>query len=120
MSIRLYMDNDSLDSRVVKALRATGIDVLTTPDMGHQRLPDPEQLAFATAQGRVLYSANCGDFARLHRYWLRANRDHADIILRARQELSPGSQIRALSRICQEVAADDAVNTLLYVEGWLA
>jgi len=61
MALRLYMDHDSLDRRVVDALRAAGVDVVTSDEAGNQRLSDHAQLEFSTNAGRALYSANCRD-----------------------------------------------------------
>lgn len=99
VTVRLYMDHDSLDARVVSALRSQGCDVLTSLEAGNQRLPDDEQLSFAAQQQRAIYSANCGDFLRIHGQWMREGRSHAGILLRAQQRMQVGDQVRALLSI---------------------
>lgn len=53
MSIRLHLD-EQVHSGVAVALRARGIDVTTTADVGLRGADDPEQLTFAGAAGRIL------------------------------------------------------------------
>ena len=56
MTIRLYIDEDSMDNDLVRALRARGMEVTTAQDEGKIEHPDEEHLVYATSQGRVLYS----------------------------------------------------------------
>ena len=42
MDIRLYMDEDSMDQRLVQALRARGMDVETALDAGMVAQPDED------------------------------------------------------------------------------
>jgi hypothetical protein len=51
---------------VSQALYQRGIDVLTVQDAGRSGLPDLDQLAFATAEDRVLVTFDT-DFLDLHR-----------------------------------------------------
>jgi predicted nuclease of predicted toxin-antitoxin system len=76
---RLY-SNENIALQVVMELRQFGHDVLTSVEAGkaNAAIPDPEVLAFATAQGRILISHNRRDFLRLH----KQNTDrHAGIVL---------------------------------------
>src|SRR5262249_10890798 len=50
---------------VASGLRQHGIDVLTAQDAGRCGLPDSDQLAFATAEGRVLVTFD-PDYLALH------------------------------------------------------
>jgi predicted nuclease of predicted toxin-antitoxin system len=119
MALRLYMDQDSLNDAVVNALRTAGIDVVTAEDVGRQRAPDDEQLTFATASGRVIYTANRGDFARIHTEWMVQGRSHAGIITRSHQAMRVGEQIRGLRRICAAFEPGGAVNLFEYLEAWV-
>jgi uncharacterized protein with PIN domain len=101
--VRLYADQDSLTRSVVRSLRLSGVDVATSWECGNSTLSDEEQLLFATSQGRVLYTANTRDFARLHRDWWRSGRVHAGIIYRANQDMSIGDQIRGLLELLESV-----------------
>lgn len=119
MGLRLYMDQDSGNDAVVNRLRVAGIDVVTAPGAGHQRASDVEQLAFATAEGRTIYTANRGDFARIHKEWMAEGRDHAGIITRSQQRMSVGDQVRGLRRLCAAFEPEAAVNLFEYLEGWV-
>jgi uncharacterized protein with PIN domain len=65
MKIRLYLDED-VDVALASALRQRGIDVLTTQEAGKRQQTDEAQLEYAVQAGRVFFTHNRGDFARLH------------------------------------------------------
>lgn len=52
--IRLFIDEDSMDQRFVRALRARGVDVTTVGEIGTTSFSDEDQLILATEQQRVL------------------------------------------------------------------
>lgn len=85
MPLRLYMDMDSLRPAVIRALRANGTDILTSAEAGHQLFGDEQQLEFATAEVRAIYTANLVDFTRLHAAWMRGGRHHHGVIVRINQ-----------------------------------
>lgn len=62
--IRYYLDQH-IPGAVVSGLRQHGIDVLTAQEAGRCGLPDLDQLAFATAQERVMVSFD-PDYLALH------------------------------------------------------
>ncbi|MEC4983469.1 MAG: DUF5615 family PIN-like protein [Oscillatoria sp. PMC 1068.18] len=62
--IRLYLDEDSGDTILVRSLKNRGIDVLTVVDANTKGYSDEEQLNWAIEQERVLYSCNVRDFYR--------------------------------------------------------
>ena len=72
--IKIYIDEDAMDSDLVAALRSRGVTVVTALDAGLIARPDEEQLAFATECECVLYTFNVGDFYRLHTQWAGAGR----------------------------------------------
>ena len=47
--IKIYVDEDAMDTDLVAALRTRGITVFTVLDAGLTARPDDEQWAFATA-----------------------------------------------------------------------
>lgn len=79
--LRLYHDEDALQGGLVAALRRAGFDCLTANEAGMRGRTDEQQLAFATSQGRVLYTKNTADFCRLDAQWRVAGRHHAGIIV---------------------------------------
>ena len=66
MTIRFYLEEDSMRHALARALRARGVDVSTALEAGRIERLDAHHLEYATAQGRTLYSFNIGDFYRLH------------------------------------------------------
>ena len=111
----IYTDNDSGDQAVVRWLRTCGHQVTTSVDAGRTRAPDSDQLAFATANGWVIYTANVADYAELHSVWMTAGRDHAGIIARVYQQLDVGEQIRRLDAVLTEYEGRDMINVFVYL-----
>jgi len=71
MKIRLYIDEDAMAHRLAQELRLRGIDITTALIEGMIKRDDRDQLEYATAQGRVLYSFNVGDYyQRIRLAWL--------------------------------------------------
>jgi len=63
-----FYSNENVPMQVVLELRRLGHDVLTTLDAGkaNAAVPDPEVLAFAVAEGRILLSHNRRHFLQIH------------------------------------------------------
>jgi hypothetical protein len=110
--IQLYLDEDSMSRALLAGLRAAGFNVLTTTEAGMRGRPDPDQLQFATGARRVIYTANIGDYTRLHaESWVQWF-EHAGIIILTDQLLPPGEQLRRLSRLSAEVGDDGMVHRI--------
>ena len=120
MTIRWYLDEDSMDKALVQALRARGVDVMTALEAGMTERDDQEHLDFATAQGRVLYSFNVGDFARLHTAYLTADKSHAGIVLSQQQQYAVGEQMRRLLRLIAHRSAAEMRNRVEFLGMWAA
>jgi predicted nuclease of predicted toxin-antitoxin system len=112
MTIRLYIEEDSMDKAIVRALQARGVDVTTALDEGMIERDDAEHLDYATGQGRVLYSFNVGDFYRLHTTYLTQGKPHAGIILARQQHYSVGEQMRRLLKLIATKSANEMKNWL--------
>src|SRR5438874_6636561 len=95
----LFLDEDSMDRDLVRALRAAGVHVLTVAEAGRRGFSDEEQFLFASSKGLALYTCNVTDFARLHSRWLRGGLHHSGVILLTDQLTSLGLQIGALVRL---------------------
>ena len=117
--VRIYFDEDSLDQSVVRALRAGGLDILTALEGATISWLDSEQLAFAATAGRALFSANIRDFAPLHRTWMAAGRHHPGIIVRSRQTMPIGDQLRAFRALLDTLNAEDLQDRFEYLGDWL-
>jgi hypothetical protein len=114
LKIRLYLDEDSMDKALVAGLRARGVDVLTTREARMTERPDDAHLAFATSQGRVLYSFNVGDYCRLH----AGGGSHSGLILALQQRYPVGEQMRRLLRVIHRLSAEDMCNRVEFLSNW--
>jgi len=78
--VKLYLD-ENLSPRVVDLLRAGGCDAVSAYEVGNTQLDDRAQLAYATREGRAMVTCDVADFAELAAEAIRANTEHAGIIL---------------------------------------
>jgi len=118
MTIRLYLDEDCMDQDLVWALRSRGADVITAMDVDRLERQDEEQLNYATAQGRVLYSFNVGDFYDLHTAYLTQGKSHAGLILAPQQRYSVGEQMRRLLKLMAAKSAEDMKDQVEFLSAW--
>ena len=116
--IKIYIDEDAMDSDLVIALRSRVVTVFTPLEFALTENPDEAQLAFATARGCVLYSHNISDFCRLHTEWVSAGREHSGIILAQQQRYSVGEQLRRILRLRSTASADSMRNRLEFPGNW--
>jgi DNA-binding transcriptional MerR regulator len=113
--IRLYVDEDAAERRLVRSLRSRGMDVLTVIDTQMESATDEEQLDFAISQNRCLYSLNVGDFCRIHAEFLNAGKEHAGIVVIPRQRYRLGEKIRRLAELLGTVTAEEMRNRLEFL-----
>jgi hypothetical protein len=115
VKVRLYLDED-VDVALAAALRRRGVDALTTQEAGNVQQRDEEQPAFAAPIGRVFFTHNSRDFARLHCEMLRDGRTHAGIVLS--DQLPLGVLLRRLSRLSFELTQEEMANRLEFLGTW--
>jgi predicted nuclease of predicted toxin-antitoxin system len=108
-TIRFHLD-EHVDHAVADGLRRRGIDCTTTVDAGLLGADDPDQLAFAKAQGRVLFS-NDPDFLRAHNQGV----EHSGIAYCHQQSRSVGEIIRALELIWEVLEPEEMQNRVEFV-----
>ena len=118
MTIRLYFDEDAMDKHLVRALQARGVEIVTAIDAGLIERPDEDHLAYATAQGRVLYGFNVADYYRLHTAFLAAGKTHAGIILARQQHYSEGEQMRRILKLLAAVSEQEMKNRVEFLSAW--
>jgi Domain of unknown function (DUF5615) len=116
--IHLYIDEDSQDQSLLRALRARQIDVLAVRDTDTYGLSDIEQLRLATQQNRVLYSHNIRDFCQLHTEFITNSENHAGIALLA-QDCSVGEQVRAILEFMSTRTSEDMQNQLEFLSRYI-
>lgn len=89
--------------------------MLTAHEAGMIEKSDEEHLAFATGQGRVLFTFNRADFYRLHTRLMVEGRSHAGIILAPQQRYSVGEQMRRLLRFIAARSAESMRNQVEFL-----
>jgi hypothetical protein len=117
--ICFYLDEDTINAALVKALRNANLNVVTVADAGRLGYSDEEQLIWATEQGRVIYSFNIGDFCRLHRDFIAQGINHAGIVLASQQQYSIGQQLRGLLKLAANNSSEDMVNQLMFLSTYI-
>jgi predicted nuclease of predicted toxin-antitoxin system len=103
---------------LVQGLRDRGVEVTTVLQEHRTGLTDPEQLAFAAAENRAIYTFNVADFVRLHTAFLAESKSHAGIILADRTRHSVGEQIRRTLHLLSSKNADDMRDTIEFLSNW--
>lgn len=118
MTIRLYLDEDSSDTDLLKALRLRSVDVVSTAEVGMLERSDEEQVGWAAENQRVVYSSNRRDFYRIHSDWMRSGRNHSGIILGHQQRYSIGEQTYRLLRLIHRFTAEDMQSRVEFLSNW--
>jgi hypothetical protein len=93
-----------------RGLARRGVDVLTAHEANRCGLPDPEQLAFATSEGRVMVTFD-PDFQVLHESGL----EHAGIAWCPERKYGIGELIQALLLLHRVLDCGDMRNHLEYL-----
>jgi predicted nuclease of predicted toxin-antitoxin system len=118
VKIRLYLDENAMDDRLVRPLHDQGVDVTTVREANLLRASDEQQLLYATQHGRVIYSYNVKDFMALHNKFLEQELPHAGIILAHEQRLSIGEQLRAILRLIDAKSAGEMHGQVVFLSAW--
>jgi hypothetical protein len=107
-----------MEQAVVFGLKARGIDVTTAIAEGLPDASDDEQLDFAAAHERVLFSFNAADFVRIHTERLSTGQSHAGIIIAPQQRYSVGERIRRLLVLLCSVSAEAMRDRIEFLSNW--
>jgi hypothetical protein len=107
--IRFHLD-ENVSNAIAEGLRRRGIDVTTTPEEELMGASDEEQLAFALAQGRVIFTQD-DDFLRLH----QAGVAHAGITYCRQKSRSIGQIINTLTLIWEWVEPEDLLEQVEFI-----
>ncbi|WP_071189881.1 DUF5615 family PIN-like protein [Trichormus sp. NMC-1] len=115
--MKLFIDEDSMDQRFIKALRARGVDVITVAEVETISSSDKEQLILATELQRVFYTFNVGDFCQLHSSYIEEQHSHGGIIISS-QDYSIGEQMRRVLKLMADKSAEDMINQLVFLSAY--
>jgi hypothetical protein len=118
VKIRFYFDEDSMDGDLAESLRARGVDVETAYEAGMLERGDHEQLSYAAAQGRVMFTFNVKHFSRLHGELLAGGGNHAGIVVCSQQRYTIGEEMRRLLQMVAAKTAEEMRDQLEFLSGW--
>ncbi len=107
--IRYHLD-EHMDTAIAIGLRRRGIDVTTTVEAGLLQASDPEHIAFAISEGRVLVTRDRGILAQL------ANLNpHPGVVVARSGRRSIGPNVLALTYLHRTIPAEDMVDRVEYL-----
>jgi hypothetical protein len=113
--LRLYIDEDSMESALVLGLRRLEFDVLTAEEASNRGLSDEDQLAYAAGARRAIYSRNVADFRVFHGRWFEEGRMHSGIILLTEHRASVRRRLDAFVALAASRAGDSLTNDLVFL-----
>ncbi len=109
---KLYLDED-VHKKVAFALRLKGYDVASAHEMQKQSLSDSQQLEYAAADQRAIFTFNAGDFDRLHKEYMKSGKKHYGILLSKQLPLS--ETVRRLAKFLFAHAAEKIQNNIFWI-----
>jgi uncharacterized protein with PIN domain len=114
--LKLLLD-EMYSPRLAEALRVAGIDASTVAELGLAGAADPEVLAAAIAEERVLLTENVADFTRISAELLIAGRHHPGVLIALssrfpRRVAGAGPLVTAI----QELAEQELNDCLVHLE----
>ena len=110
--IRLYIDED-VHENIAPALRRRGYYVVNVREVNRRGLSDAEQLTYAVAEGRTLFSFNAADYMALHLEYLAQGREHAGIVISKHIPIS--ETVHRLLILLDQVSTDAIRNQLRWL-----
>jgi len=109
MLIQYHLD-EHLHPGIAAGLRARGLDVTTTPEVGLVGADDEKQLAYAQSDGRVMVTHD-RDFLRLHAMELA----HAGIACCHQEKYSLGVLLQMLLLLHACESGEDMIGRVEYL-----
>lgn len=79
--MRFHLDADQSATVAAIAVRAFGIDVMSSHDLGMDHLSDEEQLLFAAQDERCIVTRNGSDFIAITGRFLEEGLPHAGVLI---------------------------------------
>jgi predicted nuclease of predicted toxin-antitoxin system len=108
--MRIYLDDDSAASLLIRLLQQAGHDSATPTDVGLAGEDDAVHLTEAVKDDRVLLTGNYRDFLNLHNLIMQARGHHPGILVVRRdndpkRDLTPSGILRAIRNLLAANAA---------------
>jgi predicted nuclease of predicted toxin-antitoxin system len=108
-AIRFHLD-EHCHRAIAEGLRRRGVDVTTTPEIHLQGASDADHIAYAVAEGRVIFTQD-RDFLRLH----AAGMPHPGIAYADKDTKSIGDIIRGLVLLWEVLEPDEMLNRVEFL-----
>jgi hypothetical protein len=102
--MRIYLDDDSIDRMLHKALVAAGHQVLLPKTVGMSGKSDAEHFTYTIANDLVLLTANYDDYGLLHILIQTAGGHHPGLLLvrkdgERKRDMKPHQIVSAISKL---------------------
>lgn len=110
--IKLYLDED-VHKKVATALRLKGYDVISAHEVQKHSLSDYQQLEYAVAEGRAIFTFNVGDFNRLHKEHIKSRKNHFGILLS--KQIPIGDTIKQLVKFLYAHSSEEIRNNIFWI-----
>ena len=114
--MKLLLD-EMYSPRLAETLRVAGMDASTAAEVGLTGAADPEVLAAAIAEERVLLTENVADFTRISAEHLIAGRHHPGVLIALSSRFSRrAAGVGPLVTAIQELAEQELNDCLVHLE----
>lgn len=114
--IRLYLDHNA-HPWLATDLRRYGYDVVFADEVGNARLSDEDQLHWATAHRRTVFTYDRVDYWLLAREWAQRGEPHAGIIISLAPPVLPYREIvDRLLHFLDTVTADEIFDQVRWLD----
>lgn len=110
--IRLYLDED-VHKKLAVALKLKGYDVISAHEAQKQSISDYQQLEYAVAEQRAIFTFNVGDFKRLHEEYMKAGENHFGILVS--KQIPLGETVKRLTKFLFSHSADALKNNIFWI-----
>jgi predicted nuclease of predicted toxin-antitoxin system len=119
--MKLYLDDNRADDRLVQLLQKAGHDVETPTDAGLLGASDARHFAHAIVDARAILTNDRDDFRDLHQLVLSAGGQHPGVLVvrferDSRKDMKPGHIVAALKNL--EQAAVSCTNDIVVLNQW--
>jgi hypothetical protein len=114
--IKLYLDEDTINRALIKALRSRNVDILTAKEADLIQIPDQRHLEYATSLNRTIVTFNTRDFVKLHTAYLSTDRHHAGIIVS--DQVQMGVIVRRLLKLVHARSTEEMRDRLEHLSNW--
>jgi hypothetical protein len=119
--MRIYLDDDSAGTTLVRLLRQSGHDVRLPIEIGLSGTRDATHLQYAIQESRALLSRNHDDFNAIHKLIMEANGHHIGVLMvrldnDLKRDLNPPGIVRAIRRL--EASKTPISDQFIFLNHW--